>query len=68
MSAVCMPAQIKQRQTLPAGYYQVHPHACRWAVTHALPGMHGSWAVVLDCATQAAAEREAARMNRERSA
>ena len=48
-------------------YYRVQPHASRWAVAHALPGMHGSWAVDLDCATQDAAEREAQRMNAERA-
>ena len=51
----------------PATYYRVQPHATRWAVAHALPGMHGSWAVDLDCATQDAAEREALRMNAERN-
>lgn len=47
----------------PSAYYRVQPHADRWAVAHALAGMHGSWAVDVDCATQAAAEAEAGRMN-----
>lgn len=50
----------------PAAYYRTQPHVDRWAVAHALPGMHGSWAVDVDCATQAAAEAEARRMNTER--
>ena len=48
-------------------YYRVQPHADRWAVAHALPGMHGSWSVDVDCATQASAEREAQRLNAERA-
>jgi hypothetical protein len=72
MSAVqCLLPAHEQRQPAqkPASqFYQVHRHADRWAVTHALPGMHGSWAVDVCCPTQAAAEREAARMNMERSA
>lgn len=54
--------------TAPAAYYRVQPHADRWAVAHAIPGMHGgSWAVDVDCATQASAEAEAQRMNAERA-
>lgn len=48
-------------------YYRVQQHADRWAVAHALPGMHGSWAVDLDCPTLDAAERAAQRMNAERA-
>jgi hypothetical protein len=69
MSAVCSTAPPKQRQTPPAsGYYQVHTHAGRWAVTYPLPGMPGCFGGVMECATQAAAELEAARMNQERTA
>jgi len=51
-----------------ADYYRVQPHADRWAVAHAIPGMHGgSWAVDLDCPTQDSAEREALRLNAERA-
>jgi hypothetical protein len=47
-------------------YYTVQPFGERWIVTHRLPGMTWLDCIDVDCATQAAAEKEAARMNQAR--
>ena len=56
--------------TAASPYYRIQRHPVelgRWLVVHTLPGLDGAVTVDADCPTQAAAEREAAWLEAERT-